>query len=86
MPQPYTGPLSPATAMSAVEPAFREAHVKAVATITEALKAFERTTGRVVAGIELRKLDVTTINDEAPRFVQQVVVDFLPIPAEVAWS
>lgn len=49
----YKGFMEPAEVMSALDPAFHDAYVKAAAALLAAVIEFERATGRIVDGIEL---------------------------------
>lgn len=80
----YEGMFGPADAMSALDPAFEAAYAKAADALLAATLEFERITGRIVGSIELQKLDITEVQDRAPRYLRQAALHFLPKPGEVA--
>lgn len=81
----YKGVIGPADAMSALDPRFHVAYAKASAALLEAVLEFERTTGRIVDGIELGYVDITRLADTARRTLRQTSLHFLPKPGEVDW-
>lgn len=75
----------PSDAMSALDPAFHDAYVKAAAELLAAVMEFERATGRIVDGIELQTIDVTQLQNTAPQYVRHAAIKFLPTPGDVAY-
>lgn len=71
--------------MSALDPEFQDAYAKATAAMLAAVMEFECATGRIVDSIELQKMNVTQLQDHAPRHLRQPALNFLPTPGEVAW-
>jgi hypothetical protein len=81
----YKGKIGPADAMNALLPEFKQAYVNATHKLMGAVIEFERITGRVVDGIDIYYLDLTTAKDENTRMLRTTAITFLPTPGEVAW-